>query len=1021
MSFQFPTAMDSPATPKGKSKSLQSQPSTTPAGPPPSYNPYLTGASTTPAGPPPRSVYGSSFNAGNNTFGRRGNTPGRKGFGFTVPDSSPPRNEADEREDDDDDMEGSPEDFTTGERRGKDTFMSSILSAPRGLKRSRNGQVREQEGADYASMAKGLTDHARPLSLSEADDLVLQQEEIVARIDAAHDRAGVPQGAVELTLLWAKHSDNATKEGHLGPESDDLFTKANYLASLLLQVHHPHTSQQANAARSNVVAARNNSTKTTIPRALLDWLERYHNPFPDDFSTIRSHEPAPSAHERFWDSIYAALTRGKYQQAVHLLRTAHWEHAWTAEEDSQPHGYNDKQLDNIEEVAEQCARLLESCPAVRDGDWDIKSQEWADFRTSVQATVNELETFNGEEVDHDEEPSIGRGNVFSISAASKKAMAKLPMSIYENLRLAYQIILGDPQAITDASQDWLEATLYMTIWWDGSDGTADLTSPRKSLVVGSRQKPREVDIAPGFAYRARLAEAFVFAVAGQEDPVFHPDTLDLVHVGLGCILSGSEEGVVGILKTLSEVVVVGVVELGSIAGWLSEGVARPRSRGWVGEEDGLSSEDLMVLSHGPGSQRGNTTHSSGVNRDDILTCYATLLAERDVFRSSDGRTEREGWELAVPVLGRLDDEVAGQQKLTEILEQLDLSNETRVDKILSACQSLELEDQSRTIAERYADSLATLPEHDPTNPPYGPALIYYARAHATAKLKDTLGLLTSLCLLHSASIPAQADLDDRLASLLNAASDSNDRTALVALARNDPAAATLLAGSLSGYATLRRFYDLRDGTTKDKLQPLARARTAASALLAILGSAADCIHGGLFDPEIESVVPVDGVLVLLGEALPLINQIKRIFTREQVFTLLRIVEDFETCGGRVRGNAESLLRASLNAYRAHGKGKGSVSMPGGHDLRKSKSARPNTMMASTGGLGGSEWDLLAESVMIGSSGGNGKAVGQVDRGWDWRRGMEKLGGVEIGSREVIMLVRAALAGEVAAGWGGRWV
>lgn len=282
------------------------------------------------------------------------------------------------------------------------------------------------------------------------------------------------------------------------------------------------------------------------------------------------------------------------------------------------------------------------------------------------------------------------------------------------------------------------------------------------------------------------------------------------------------------------------------------------------------------------------------------------------------------------------------------------------------------------------------------------AIIYYARAHATQKLKATLALLTSFCLLQSAAIPGSSNLDAQLAGLL-----SRERTALVSLARVDTEAAALLSSHLSGYATMRRFYDLRDQDVNPqastKLRPLERKREAAKALIAVAESASDCIRGGLFDPDIESVVPVDGLLALLGEALPLLGSEKRILTEQQVFSLMAIVEDLSTVSGRIRDGAEGLLKASMNAYR------------GG---AKSLSGSKSQLSSASGTLGGSSWDMLASSVMQRSAGGGkGKAV-EVQRGWDWRKGLDAVGGVDVGSKEVLMLLRTALAREVASGWSG---
>ncbi|KAI7165474.1 hypothetical protein KC352_g23791, partial [Hortaea werneckii] len=115
MSFNFTGAADSPTTPNRKNnRSLFSQPSTTPAGPPPSHlTDFASHISTTPAGPPPsRSLFGSSY-AAPNTFGRKGHTPARRGF--AMPESSPPPAvaEGDENED----AEYSEDDFMAEGRR----------------------------------------------------------------------------------------------------------------------------------------------------------------------------------------------------------------------------------------------------------------------------------------------------------------------------------------------------------------------------------------------------------------------------------------------------------------------------------------------------------------------------------------------------------------------------------------------------------------------------------------------------------------------------------------------------------------------------------------------------------------------------------------------------------------------------------------------------------------------------------------------------------------------------------------
>ena len=89
---------------------------------------------------------------------------------------------------------------------------------------------------------------------------------------------------------------------------------------------------------------------------------------------------------------------------------------------------------------------------------------------------------------------------------------------------------------------------------------------------------------------------------------------------------------------------------------------------------------------------------------------------------------------------------------------------------------------------------------------YGEALWYYALAHRTQKVKDVLDLLISLSLVQSTAYPAESELDDHLRRLI-----SSPNNALTEMSRMDSEAAELLHKMLSGYATLRKFYELRDG------------------------------------------------------------------------------------------------------------------------------------------------------------------------------------------------------------------
>ena len=107
---------------------------------------------------------------------------------------------------------------------------------------------------------------------------------------------------------------------------------------------------------------------------------------------------------------------------------------------------------------------------------------------------------------------------------------------------------------------------------------------------------------------------------------------------------------------------------------------------------------------------------------------------------------------------------------------------------------------------------------------------------------------------------------------------SEPADSLATIADLDAEAAVLLQQYLGGYATLRKFYDLRDEEVnlkkgqKPSLRPIARKKAAAASLLTVIASAADNIQGSLYDETQSAIVQVDGLLALLGEAMVFIDR-----------------------------------------------------------------------------------------------------------------------------------------------------
>lgn len=129
--------------------------------------------------------------------------------------------------------------------------------------------------------------------------------------------------------------------------------------------------------------------------------------------------------------------------------------------------------------------------------------------------------------------------------------------------------------------------------------------------------------------------------------------------------------------------------------------------------------------------------------------------------------------------------------------------------------------------------------------------------------------MITFSIIQSAAFPSKAELDERLKKLLK-----SPLKAVKELGSIDLEAGQYLSTYLSGYATIRNFYEIRDGIAEkgtvagDEADSRSRA---ASALVAAISSASDCIRGGLHDCKIMNIIPVDHLLVLLGEALAFIN------------------------------------------------------------------------------------------------------------------------------------------------------
>jgi hypothetical protein len=597
----------------------------------------------------------------------------------------------------------------------------------------RKTKLSPKKASAMPSILHNLASRGRLAPVDEPADMILNTEDTIDRLyielhgaDYRHIDldAVLAHFANKLVNTWdicADRSGIARPYGvgpSIGPgEQAPSLVKATFLASLLLQIHHPSRGSAPIASASNpaarmapnsmVKAMQRASVATPIPQILLDWLNGYHASRTNDLQALRYVEPNPTASSNFWDIINAAVLRGRFAEAAEVLRSADFNYARSALEDglAQP-GYRGMQLQNIQRCVNKALQILDSCPGFQDDDWAITGPDWTDYRKSVLSAVNDLEEFaEGEERDQAELPSqdhrfqavnfglsnFGQGqNQVSFTQSARMAESRVPWTIYQSLRSLYRIILGDTATIMAYSQDWVEATIGLTAWWDGEDDDGAFRASTSSVDFqrsrGSRQQLRAVDRNMRNAYLRRLDLAFSSATNEPSDDIgFRVNTMNSLEVGLASVFEGNVQGVLELLQTWSLCITAAITEVADIGGWLMDGSPR--------KMPGLSENDLMVLSYG----QGNVSEPKGITRDEALRNYALGLHDRRSIENETG--SREGWEMALAVLSRLHDRDMTRKAVTEIVEKLPLDTIDQLDKLVVLCSDLGLEEQGRKVAE----------------------------------------------------------------------------------------------------------------------------------------------------------------------------------------------------------------------------------------------------------------------------------------------------------------------------------
>ncbi|ESZ90469.1 hypothetical protein SBOR_9141 [Sclerotinia borealis F-4128] len=848
-------------------------------------------------------------------------------------------------------------------------------------------QGEKVQSSDFASIAKTISQGLGIPAVDEEDDLILKTEAIITKlydqgVGKADNEEKLQRALAvipsELTALWQEYSERSPVDNEEeyasvigpGPAASE-FAKANYLAHLALQIHH-----------SKPVEKGSGTVVKPLPQILLDWLDEYHNPFRHQLPDIQFNRPSPAAHQLFWTTMHNNIVRGKVMTVINYLKSAGWRYSWSDADDVAAQGgadgFTGVALANVEKVVDDAINVLSLCPAVH-GDWNIHGSDWKLFRLRISQAIEDLKHFAEGGAHHEPArgPSIRSSRGGEYSNLAKRAASRVPWNIYQNLLTLYSLAMGESIPIIENSQDWCEATIGLLLWHDEEKDQRRL-APGRSI---NSLRASVMNYESGNDIR-KLRRAFEVVAASNTD--FHVNSNDMVEVGLACLFQGDTESLICILRAWSGPVSSALAEVASLTGWLPR--TEPQGLLAAGE---LDQEDLDLINF------GGSTVQDGV-KDLTLITYARSLQDVPELSAVIGHAEikKEGWELAIAVLGRLDSEKRSEDMVEEIMRTVNLDSAGIVDKLWRLLNDLGMSSQAEAIAMSYADSLA----RDNISP--GEALWYYALAHNSAKVKDVLDTLIQLCLVYSTAYPPETELDDHLQRLI-----SSPKNAISEMSSMDIEAAELVHTSLSGYATLRRFYTLRDQEvalspgTKPSMGAIVRRSEAANALLALIISSDDNIRGGIYDEARGAVIPIHYILALLGEAMPFVNQPDSLLSTSQIDILLRTMEDIQGIGPRIYSVCNAFLETVI---------KNASGLKGSNPM--------DLLSKSSSGTSGS-FSMVGSSMMASQFHKSVTASGllnkeNINRGWDWRKGIK----AGMTAEDILRMLRLGLAKDLARAW-----
>lgn len=539
-------------------------------------------------------------------------------------------------------------------------------------------QSRHSNGGHEAS-ALGVECVIKPGIVTEPGSLIIRTEELMEELSQlmapraapAYDSDTDDDLDMEIDRPvpppLAKQEEHLTRYSKLFletlaqhlPKSDPKspLHKAYYIASLILPLHH---------------------SRANVPETLRRWLYTHkQNPTRAQLHTLKSFHPNCVFAPNYWDILQALILRGELIEALDIIRQTDWDGLCVDAPAPKPQKlgappqkpgiekrYSRAEIDAVKAAVTTCTRLLNSCPGIARSSYAVgpsgffpntavahgTTASWRVWQGSVYAASDELRVPGADDSTIDDtddsyyanyHPRHAAGS-FGLSGSGVRPQAvQLPSDIARGLRVLYELMRGERDAIVAAATRWEDAVCALLFWNvvsdedDDDEDDEDDETPAVMTAVDRATRDKEL---------LRLC-VIAEAIAGGDMPL---DPMSEAELAVGGVMSWDTSVVVEMLPGYSLLVASAIVE---ICGWggridrlrMSEGDGeRKRKRGGV--LVGFDEDEMAVFGMGAGTEEG------GRLADGVLREYACGLCALEWV---DEGAEFEGWEAGVGVLERV--------------------------------------------------------------------------------------------------------------------------------------------------------------------------------------------------------------------------------------------------------------------------------------------------------------------------------------------------------------------------------